>query len=87
MDVFAGQAGHEELGAVSLLDARTKPVRDLEPSLVIDFGGRVAPQDGLCLHFTPQKSTGIVGTRRIVVNGKMNVLSELRQSFALMAKG
>jgi hypothetical protein len=53
------------------LDQRTESVRDLEPSLVIDFGGVVPPEHVYLLHFAPQNSTAIVEAAGAGVNGKM----------------
>jgi hypothetical protein len=43
-----------------VFDETAKGVRDLEPSLIIDFGGVIAPKHNPLLHFAPQKSTAIV---------------------------
>jgi hypothetical protein len=53
------------------LDEGTERVRDLEPPLVIDFGGVIAPEHARLLHFAPQKSTGIVEGDADAVNRKM----------------
>ena len=49
---LARQARHEQFRAVILLDRCTKSVRNLEPSLIINFRRRVAPQH-------PGKSTSL----------------------------
>jgi hypothetical protein len=77
-DRLPRQARHEQLGPVRLLDEGTKSVRDLEPTLIIDFGGVVAPEHVCLLHFAPQKSTAMVRGRSGSVNGKMQSLLELR---------
>src|SRR4051812_11911868 len=83
--VFAGKARQEELTAVLRLEDRTKAVRHLEPALVIDAGRRVASKHETprpILHYSPQKSTGMVGEAPVEVNRKILVLSKLRQIFA-----
>ena len=69
-NAFAGQAGHEDLPAMGLLDERAESVRDLESPLVIDFCRGVPPEDGLLLHFGPLWSTEMVGSRQTIVNAK-----------------
>jgi hypothetical protein len=53
------------------LDQGAKGVRDLEPSLIIDSGGVIAPKHGRLLHFVPQKSTAIVENAPTDVNRKI----------------
>ena len=57
--------------AVRLLDEGPESVRNLEPRLVINFGGVVAPEHVFLLHFAPQKSTAILEAGCRHVNGKM----------------
>ena len=67
------QAGQEQLAAVLALEQRAKGVRNLEPALVIDAGGRVAPKHGRnLLHFSPQISTEIVGDDSVMSTAKSN---------------
>src|SRR5919197_5430614 len=73
-DVLPREARHEQLGSVLPLDEGTKGVRDLEPPLVIDFGGVIAPEHVDLLHFAPQNSTPIVGDYPGDVNAKMKSL-------------
>ena len=70
-DVLPRQARHEQLSSVGLLNEGTEGVRNLEPTLVIDFGGVVAPEHDCLLHFAPQKSTAIVEKPLGDVNGKI----------------
>jgi hypothetical protein len=53
---------------VLVLDEGTEGVRDLEPPLVIDLGGVVAPEHVYLLHFAPLISTAMVEKARWVVN-------------------
>jgi hypothetical protein len=64
------------------LDESAESVRDLEPTLLIDFGGEVPPEHGRLLHFAPQKSTAILENGLANVNGKMKMRLDLRFIFA-----
>src|SRR5262249_40862711 len=65
-----GQAREEELPPVLAFKGGAKPVRHLEPSLVIDARRRIAPKHATLLHFDPHFSTEIVGEPMCVVNAK-----------------
>src|SRR4029453_10142441 len=67
---LSGEARHEHPAAVALLNQGAKPVRDLESSLIIDFGRSIAPEDGRRIHFGPLWSTEMVGIGLEVVNAK-----------------
>ncbi len=69
-DVLPREARHEHVGSVLPLDEAPERIRDLEPPLVIDLGGIVAPEHDYLLHFAPQKSTAIVENRPGDVNRK-----------------
>jgi len=45
---------------VLFLDHHPEGIGNLESPFVIDFRGIIAPQDGVWLHFSPQKSTAIL---------------------------
>src|SRR6185369_3113263 len=49
-DVLPRNARHEQLLPMSPLDETSEGVRDLEPALVINFGGVVAPEHDCLLH-------------------------------------
>src|SRR4051794_41478405 len=51
-------------------DDRPERIGDLEPPLVVNLRGIVAPQDGVCFHLTPQISTAILDKRLGDVNAK-----------------
>ena len=53
-DVFAGQAGEEQLTAVLAFEQGAEGVRNLEPPLVIDASRRIAPKHAT---LTPLLST------------------------------
>jgi hypothetical protein len=46
-DAFAGQARHEHISTVGLLQQSAKAVGDLESPLIIDFRRSIAPEDGV----------------------------------------
>src|SRR3990172_3902630 len=57
---IAVQAGQEQLAPVLLLDVRAEVVGDLQPSLVVDSCGKVAPKHvsySTLPHLTPPNST------------------------------
>src|SRR5262249_41408724 len=81
-DVLPRQTRHEQLSSMRSLDEGTESVRDLEPPLLIDFGGEVAPEHARLLHFGPQKSTAILENSQANVNGKMKMRRYLRFIFA-----
>ena len=50
---LAAEARDEQVTAVLGLDEGPERVGNLEPPLVIDFGGVVSPKHSLLLHFAP----------------------------------
>src|SRR6187402_758030 len=76
---FAGQAREEELAAELRFEQGPERGRDLEATLVVDPGRRIAPKHETLLHLNPQFSTEIVGEGSAgCQGGKGNPFSKLR---------
>src|SRR5687768_522144 len=83
-DVLPGDARHEDVRSMLVVDDPPKHRGHLQPPLLVDPGGRAASQP-LLVHLSPLKSTRIVERDRDAVNRKMLIPYGLRVCFALVS--